>query len=229
MDNRRSSLSYILPAILCFALLFPTGAYGRGWPHWQEQFAWACGCLFALWALVNFWLYVLDGITWQKFLDDAVSPATHAERMAERLKALDPRALKYLMQTNGGAWSIRPAVEGSESGPDYLLYGTRCHMAFVKHILDNSTDDFLWPQRNLMDQTYEWDPIYREITDREQYRELETWLIQMNWCAWHGGNRSARFINGWTPRRIAERLDLDAFEFSEKPIPVEMKVPELKP
>ncbi len=218
MDNRYS-LSWVLPLLLSFSIIFPTIQFGDAWLWWVNFLAWSSGITFGIWGFINLILYVVDNIFmfWQIAIRTNFQngPAGIAQTIAE----LRPDQVKMLLHLTGNAWLVSISKE-EDRGPAYLLAGADVPIEFVKYVLDHSNENGLYPQNRFTDQSYSFDPIFRVHTDRDYYKSFQSWLSANNMIEWPRGNQPATWNNGWTPARLSKRLDLDAFTYGERVQPL---------
>lgn len=216
MDDKPNPLSFVLPGLLSALALIQAVAYGATWARWMEQFAYAAGCILGGWTVIEVARYL--GYHFSDLLKGLWDARYRLSLnyLAEMMTRMDKSALSVLRLFGAPTWWVRESPNGG--GPDYLLFGTDgmvCRLEFVRYVIERSSQTHLYPQRMFGDQSYRFDP-YREVTDRQQYMAFERWLYMTNKAEWHSANQSARFTHGWTPAKLREVLDLDAFTFTDE-------------
>lgn len=126
--------------------------------------------------------------------------------IAEALKGLHSESAKILMRfVPRATWDVK--IDMDKRDRTVILHGTNVQLGFAKFVLERSKDGRLFSKNNFSDGACEWDP-YRQVTDREQYKELEDWLAMWLVVARPFNNVAAEFLPPWTPRLVMEVMGI---------------------
>lgn len=211
-DTQMKSISWFLPFVIgCFVVLV-TSQHQAGMVLWLSSGLYITGSALVVWGAVNLFIYLSEHFSdvWRMFFNARYKASING--LAETMTGLSNEALGVLRMFGAPTWMIRPE-HPTDNGPDFVLYGTRCRMEFIKHVLDHS-DQSLYPQSMFHDKMFKWDP-FGQVEDRQQHRDLEAWLYSMSMIQWRSGNQRAYFINGWTPEKIMEYMGIADWQIDD--------------
>lgn len=162
--------------------------------------------LFGVIAATNWWKL------WSKHRQELFSErqtalsVTPLVLLSQNMKQMHPEAVKVLNRFGVRAtWQVK--VNKNDGTRDWILMGTDCHFGFIEHVLSRSNGT-LYPRWKLVEGSKKWDPDGL-IEDREQHRQLETWLFSnLMVTRAHGEFKPAEFMPPWTPEAVMDVMGL---------------------
>ena len=203
---------WVFFAVAIPLLVLGSVVFGLLFPEAPVAVNLSCGLLIVvsgLAAVFDVWTYLAWEAT-QRYADrkraDAITPAT---LIAHDLPSMHPDAIKFLDKfANSTEWEVEPGTDSTDVDWVVIHGGRRvARVAFIEHVLDQSTDRNVMAKRRLSEGAYEFDPR-KMMTDYDQYDALlGYWKIRMM-VTDAFGNQSAQWMTGWSPDKVRSRMGL---------------------